>query len=229
MKVKGNPRSSRNAWLIAAGLVLLSAIPVASGALRLIELAGGPHRMPANPSMTAMPLPVLVHIIGASVFALLGAFQFVTGYRRRAFGWHRAAGRVVVACGLFVGLSGLWMTLFYPSTGGLLYIVRLVFGSAMVVSIIMGFVVIIRRRDVLEHRAWMIRAYAIGMAAGTQALTGMAESLLFAHPNELSRALAMTAGWVINLIIAEWAIRRLPAQRARTVSAMVSRELRETL
>ena len=79
--------------------------------------------------------------------------------------------------GLLVGLSGLWMTLFYPGTNStagagalLLYILRLLFGSGMVFSIVYGFIAI-RRGDMIRHRAWMTRAYAIGLGAGTQALT----------------------------------------------------------
>ena len=66
--------------------------------------------------------------------------------------------------------SALWMTLFYapqPGTGDLLYVLRLVFGSAMAACLVLGFTAI-RRRDIAAHRAWMIRAYAIGLAAGTQ-------------------------------------------------------------
>jgi len=37
---------------------------------------------------------------------------------------------------------------------------------------IFGFIAI-RRGDMIRHRAWMTRAYAIGLGAGTQALTGM--------------------------------------------------------
>src|SRR3712207_1114882 len=117
---------------------------------------------------------MVLHIVNAAVFAVLGAFQFAAGFRRRRPGWHRAAGRLLVPLGLVVGLTGLWMTLFYPrpdSTGELLlYAFRLLFGSAMVVSIVLGFAAI-RRRDVRGHRAWMMRGYAIGLGAATQMLT----------------------------------------------------------
>ena len=65
------------------------------------------------------------------------------------------------------------MTLLYaakPGTGDLLYVLRLVFGSAMVACLVLGFTAI-RRRDIPAHRAWMIRAYAIALAAGTQVFT----------------------------------------------------------
>jgi uncharacterized membrane protein len=211
------------AWLIPAGLIMLVAIPLAAGAVRLTQLASGAAITPANARFFASPLPVVLHIVGAGVYALLGAFQFVTSFRRRRPGWHRAAGRLLVLCGLLVGLSGLWMTLFYPwpkGDGALLYALRLVFGSAMVVSIVLGFTTI-RRGDVSRHRAWMARGYALGLGAGTQALTLLAGESILGPPSELSRALLMGAAWLINLAVAEWIIRRRPAPPARTAPAVV--------
>ena len=216
-------KASSPAWLVPA-LLVLSAIPLAAGAFRLAQLAGGAEITPANARFFAAPLPVVVHIVSAAVYALLGAFQFATGFRRRWPGWHRVVGRLLVLGGLLVGLSGLWMTLFYPwpaGDGGLLYALRLLFGSAMVVSVVLGFTTI-RRRDVRGHRAWMARAYAIGLGAATQMLTLMVGEILAGPPNEFSRALLMGAAWVINLAVAEWAIRRRPAPPARTASAAVS-------
>lgn len=40
----------------------------------------------------------------------------------------------------------------------------------MAACLVLGFTAI-RRRDIAAHRAWMIRAYAIGLGAGTQAFT----------------------------------------------------------
>jgi uncharacterized membrane protein len=161
-------------------------------------------------------VPVVVHIVAASLFSVLGAFQFVPGFRARRPGWHRLAGRVLVVCGLTTGLSGLWMALFYPHPAGdgpLLTAFRLVFGPAMVVSIALAFRAI-RRRDVRGHRAWMLRGYALGMGAGTQLLTTVTWVLLVGPPGELARALLMGAGWLINLAVAEWLVRRPGRRRA---------------
>ena len=46
---------------------------------------------------------------------------------------------------------------------------RLIFGTLMIVSLVLG-VTSILRRDVARHRLWMMRAYAIGLGAGTQVL-----------------------------------------------------------
>jgi hypothetical protein len=222
-KTKAPIKAGSATWLVAA-LLLLSAIPLAAGAFRLTQLAGGADITPANARFFASPLPVVLHIVGAAVYIILGAFQFAPTFRRRRPGWHRVAGRLVVLCGLLVGLSALWMTLFYPwpkGDGELLAALRLLFGSAMVVSIVLGFTAI-RRRDVRRHRAWMMRGYALGLGAGTQSLTLAAGAVILGPPSELSRALLMGAAWVINLAVAEWAIRKRVPAPARTVAAVVS-------
>jgi hypothetical protein len=68
----------------------------------------------------------------------------------------------------------------------------------------------------------MMRGYAIGLGAGTQALILMVGEMIAGKPSELSRALLMGAGWVINLAVAEWAIRKRPAPPARMASVVVS-------
>lgn len=207
--------SARKEWLVPAALLVLSAVPVIAGAVRVTELTGGADITPANARFFAVPLPVVLHIISASLYCVLGAFQFAPGFRRRHRGWHRAAGRVLVPCGLVAALSGLWMTLFYPlpaGDGALLSAFRILFGSAMVLSIVLGFTAI-RRRDIARHSAWMMRGYAIGLGAGTQALTHLPWVVIVGTPGEFTRALLMLAGWVINLAVVELVIRE---QRTRT-------------
>jgi uncharacterized membrane protein len=224
-RAKTPARRKSAEWLAVAGLLLLSFIPIVSGAFRLHQLTGGAEITPANARFFASPLPVTVHIVGASLYAILGAFQFTNSFRRRWPGWHRWAGRLLVVCGLLVGASGIWMTLFYQlpvGDGAFLKAQRLLFGSAMIVSLVLSYVTI-RRGNVKQHRAWMMRAYAIGVGAGSQALTLMAGELIAGKPNELSRALLMGAAWVINLAVAEWIIRKRKAPRARANSVIVSR------
>jgi hypothetical protein len=69
-----------------------------------------------------------------------------------------------------------------------------------------------RRRDSTRHRAWMTRSYAIGLVAGTQVFTLGIGAAVFGHA-PVATVLLMTAGWGINLAVAEWAIRR-PARRS---------------
>jgi uncharacterized membrane protein len=157
----------------------------------------------------------VVHIVGAVVFALLGAFQFVPRLRRRGRAWHRRAGRVVVLAGLAVALSALWLNQFFPrahATRGIVYPLRLLFGVALVVTLILGFRAV-RRRHFARHRAWMIRSFAIALVAGTQVFTLGFGGAVFGT-GDLAQALMLVAAWGINLTLAEWVIRR-PARRRR--------------
>jgi uncharacterized membrane protein len=214
-QIKVPARKTRTPWWVPAGLILLSVIPITFGVIRLLQLINGAEITPANARFFASPSPVVIHIISSAIYALLGAFQFVSRLWQRGIKWHRWVGRLLVPVGLLVGFSGVWMTVFYPHTDNLLYMFRLFFGSGMVLSIILGFISI-RRRDVDQHRAWMTRAYAIGMGAGTQVLTGMVGGLIIGKPNEFENALLMGAAWVINLAVAEWSIRKDSTRQTRT-------------
>jgi len=115
------------------------------------------------------------------------------------------------------------MTLFYAGApgGDVLWVVRLVVGSAMAAFIVLGFTAI-RRRDIAAHRAWMVRAYVLGVGAGTQAFTqGFGEALF--GTGDLGTGLSVSSGWIINAAVAEWVIRRpagTAAGRARTRSGL---------
>lgn len=202
-------------WSIPGALVALVAFPLFAGALRLLELAGGPQVLPANPRVAASPVALVLHVVGAAAYAVVGAFQFPGRIRRRHRTWHRRAGRVLIGTGLVVAGSGLWLTLFSADApgGSLLWAVRLAVGSGMAACLVFG-VDAIRRRDLAAHRAWMIRAYALAVGAGTQIFTqGIGEGMF--GTGELSTALSVSAGWAINIAVAEWVIRRPAAQRAR--------------
>jgi hypothetical protein len=102
------------------------------------------------------------------------------------------------------------MTLFYamPAINGPgLYVMRLGFGTAMAGAIVFAFVAI-RRGDITTHSAWMTRAYAIGLGAGTQVFTFLPWTLFFGQPGQVMHTVLMGAGWVINLAVAEVVIRR---------------------
>ena len=209
-------RSSPADWLIPVGLLALAFIPVVAGAFRMTTLAGGATITPDNARFFASPIPVVLHIVSVTIYSILGAFQFSPGFRRRFPNWHRAAGRVLVVAGLIAALSGLWMAMFYaivPADSPLLHAFRLFFGSAMAVSIVLGFLAI-RRGNVAVHQAWMRRAYAIGMGAGTQALIQIPYVMIIGQPDSLPHALLMGGAWIINLAIAEWLILR--QQKARS-------------
>jgi uncharacterized membrane protein len=207
--------SPKRSWPVPVALILLSLVPLLAGTLRVVQLLGGPVLIPADHRFADFPLPLIVHIVGAATYLVVGTLQFVPRFRRRHMAWHRRTGRVLAVAGLLVAGSALWMTLLYaekPGTGSLLYVLRLVFAAAMIACLVLG-VTTVRRGDIVAHRAWMIRAYAIGIAAGTQAITGGIRTAFFGT-GVLAGDIAMGAAWFINLAVAEWIIRRSNPSRS---------------
>ncbi|HVZ47504.1 MAG TPA: DUF2306 domain-containing protein [Gemmatimonadaceae bacterium] len=208
--------SVRRAWLVPALLVVLGVVPAVAGMARLAELAGGAPITPANARFMDAPLPVTLHILAVIPFSILGALQFAPALRRGGRRWHALAGRFLVACGLVTALSGLWMTVAYPwpvGDGVALYLMRLAVGVAMTASILAALDAV-RRRDFAAHGAWMTRAYALGMGAGTQVLTHLPWFILVGQTDVVSRAVLMGAGWALNVWVAERVIRRSAARPA---------------
>jgi hypothetical protein len=224
-KTKAPAKAGLAEWLVTAGLILLAVIPVLAGIVRVGQLTVGVETTPVTPENArffAMPLPVILHIVGVSVYALVGAFQFAPGIRLRYPRWHRRTGWLLVPSGLAASLSGMWMAHFYPwpaGDGEVLYAMRLLFGFVMTLALILA-VLAVRRRKFAQHGAWMIRAYAIGMGAGTQVFTAIVWALLVGTSGEAARNVIMGSGWIINLVIAEWIIqRRLTRPQRKAVLA----------
>jgi uncharacterized membrane protein len=201
----------RGEWWIPTALLALTFVPVAAGAARLVDLSSG--RTAENARFLDLPVPIVVHVVGATTYCVLGAFQLVPSLRRSRPRWHRLAGRVLVPAGLAAALSGLWMAVLsdlpaHDNTA--LMWVRIAFGSLMVVGLVRGTLAIVRH-DVATHRRWMARAYAVGQGAGTQALVLGPVALLVDEPGGDLKAVGMGFAWVLNLVVAEWLLRRSPS------------------
>jgi uncharacterized membrane protein len=207
------PRPRRD-WWIPTSLLLLAAVPSAGGVFRVVDLSGG--RTAENARFFDLPVPILVHIFGATTFLVLGALQVWPSFRRRRPAWHRWSGRVLVPAGISGGLSGMWMATFsdvpaHDNTA--LMWLRLLFGAVMVAGLVLGLVAI-RRGDVRTHQRWMARAYAVAQGAGTQALFLGPYVALVGQPSGAPKAVVMGAAWAVNLAAAEWLVRRSQARQS---------------
>ncbi|MEM8795765.1 MAG: DUF2306 domain-containing protein [Pseudomonadota bacterium] len=198
---------STREWMLLLAIFLYSFVPAFGGLFRIIELAGGFALVPANPRALDAPLPILIHIAASFVFCMIGAVQFLPSVRRRSPRLHRMLGRLVATSGLISALSGLWMThvFQFPDSlqGPLLYWIRIGVGLFMAAQILWA-VASVRGGNVSAHRSAMLRAYAIGQGASTQAIFGIGWILVFSTElTGFSRDIAMGLAWALNLAIAE--------------------------
>ena len=106
-----------------------------------------------------------VHVAGAATALLIGPAQFLPGLRARRRALHRWMGRAYVAGCLVGGVGGLVMA--FGSTAGPVATAGFGgLGAIWIIATIQGWrLAMARRFD--EHRAWMIRSFALTFAAVT--------------------------------------------------------------
>ncbi|WP_454170450.1 DUF2306 domain-containing protein [Microbacterium paulum] len=211
---------STNAWLAITGLLLLSALPIIGGVVRLSEVPAVAGSRPLASSVAAV-----AHIVAMTVYCLLGAFQFSPALRGRRR-WHRTAGRVLIPVGFVAALGAAWLAVFFsgPPDQLPLAMVRLVFASAMLVFVALGTAAVIRRAFVM-HGDWMARAYAIGVGNGTQSLVVILWTVPLGEVDAWGETWLVATGTLITVLVAELLIRRRAARRrvaAPAETALVS-------
>ncbi len=194
-----------------------ASLMVLSVGVALVSYRYLPGVGPLAPTIMANALakPFLyLHVAGAATALLTGPFQFLTGVRRRWPKVHRWVGRTYVV-GCLIGSAG-GLPLAFGSTAG--PIATAGFGSLAViwaVANVQGWRTAMAGRFG-EHRAWMIRSFAMTFGAVTLRLYLPLIPLAGVSFLDGYRAISFLA-WVPNLILAELyirgAFRRRAAQR----------------
>lgn len=195
---------------LAAAFVLC--FVVAAYAIGMYGFGPGAERL--HPDMTAVfrshPVAIGTHIYASSLALLLGPFQFVQGLRARRPALHRWMGRIYLGVGVAVGGgAGLYMS--YHAFGGLTG--KLGFACLALAWLYTGAraYAAVRAGDIAAHRCWMMRNFALTLAAVTLRLY-LPPVFIFQLPFAPAYAFIAWACWVPNLIVAEWLV-RAPARR----------------
>ena len=147
-------------WLLGLVVGLLVIVGVGASVAHYLQ-------EPYNPGFLDFPTVVALHVVLGGVYLALAPFQFVRRIRSRHLGYHRRIGRLLVAIGVVVGVTALFMGLVIPFSGWPERVVVGLFGSLFLFALVKGFVHV-RTGRVALHREWMIRAFAIGLAIATQ-------------------------------------------------------------
>ena len=150
-------------------------------------------------------VPLRLHIAGGIGALLVGPWQFSTRLRTRALALHRWLGRFYLVEVMLGSIAGFSMAL--VSLGGLP--THLGFGLLAILWFLTGLQAyrVIRRRDTAAHRRWMIRNFALTLAAVTLRIY-LPLFLMLHWPFERSYVVVSWLCWVPNLLVAEWMIRR---------------------
>jgi len=189
-------------------LWLLTAIPILFAIVRMGQIAGA--ALPEDAvKFAATPLGLFLHALGGALFGILGPIQFARVMKRRFGRLHRVLGRVFVGAGALLAVSSLRLLWAFPITSTpLLDWARLLAGLGLGAALWLA-VTAARRRDIPTHKAWMIRAYAIGMGSATVSFLMLPIFLVTGEPVVgILADMVFVCSWVLNLWIAERVIRR---------------------
>ena len=199
--------TARIGWAVVAGLLLLSALPVIGGLLRLGEVG---ERHEGAPVLVAASV---AHILSMTAYCVLGAFQFSPALRTRRR-WHRRAGRALIPAGLVAAVFSLPLGVLFAGAADQqpTALVRVVFAAAMTAFLVLGAIAVARRHYV-AHGAWMTRAYAIAVSGGSQAIVAVLASIVGLQAEGAGETGVVAAGFVVNLIAAELIIARRRSAR----------------
>mgnify|MGYP001812180768 CR=1 FL=1 len=155
---------------------------------------------------------ITVHAIVGGMALLTGPTQFHSGLRRRNPALHRTIGRVHVAAALGTGLSGFFVAGF--AEGGLVGRIGFaVLGVLTTTYAMLGLRSALRRRFGI-HRQWMVRSFAMLLAAVSLRIQIPFLFMLFDGDETMVFAVVAWTSWVPNALIAEWILRRRPAELA---------------
>jgi len=167
-------------WRTSLFLVLIGVLAVVRRTLHLLPILFNGYRPPAATSnpvaeqflalddiFARYPVLTLIHILPALLFLVLGSLQFNQTFRERHLRWHRWNGRVLLICGMTVGMSALVMSFGMPAIGGVNQAAATTLFALFFLFALGKAFRHIQRREIHLHREWMIRAFAIGLAVAT--------------------------------------------------------------
>jgi uncharacterized membrane protein len=192
-------------------LAVFTAIPVLTALVQVVQIPSGTY--PADSARLAVaPIAWFAHVLAGAAFGITGPVQFIRALRQRFGALHRLSGRIFVASGVILGLSGLSLLAQVTSERTpVADIARGLFGVALLIALALAMAAI-RGRDILRHRAWMIRAYAVGMGLGTVGLVFFPIYLVTGQPPMgFASDILFVASWVIAIVLGEVVIYRLSA------------------
>jgi len=187
-------------WVIMTVLALI----IAAYALLVLLMPGfGPPFIAERRAL--VPIALSAHLAGGLTALAVGPWQLNGRLRNRALGPHRWMGRVYVIAVLVGGLGALGLASL--SEAG--FVTHVGFGLLAVLWLTATFQAYLRIRagDRVGHREWMIRSFALTLAAVTLRVYIPLSQFLGIPFADAYQAIAWVC-WVPNLVVAEWIVLR---------------------
>ena len=202
-------RQSRVSTFLWWVMLLFSASVVAYAVTYFIATPGNPH-------FARYILPLRLHIAGGMGALLAGPWQFSQKLRARALNLHRWLGRFYLLEVALGSIAGFAMAM--VSMEGLPTHFR--FGIMAVLWFFTGLQAyrMVRQGNIEAHRRWMIRNFALTLAAVTLRVHLPFLLAVLHWPFPRAYITVSWLCWIPNLLVAEWMVRRRMRRLVQTMS-----------
>ena len=200
-KAKTMKIASTLGWV---AIVLSVLIMIASGVSRLVLMTQDPATADDfDARYIRHPWVSLLHIVPGVLFLTFAPLQFVARIRRRRISIHRGSGRILATCAAISGVLALVVNFVLPTFGGISTQAAVVFLSVLFLFSLSMAIRHILRKEVRQHREWMIRTFAAAMSVATQRVFLILLRLLMGLSTEEVFGASFWLGIGVNLLVAE--------------------------
>ena len=185
-------------------IVLAVLIMIASGVSRLVLMTQDPVTADAfDARYIQHPWVSLLHIVPGVLFLTLAPLQFVARIRQRRISLHRGLGRLLATFAAISGVLARVVNFLFPAFGGISTQSAVVFSSVLFLFSLSMAIRHILRKEVRQHREWMIRTFALAMSVATQRVFLILLRLSLGLSTEEVFGAAFWLGIGVNLVVAE--------------------------
>ena len=145
---------------------------------------------------------LVAHIAGGLVALTTGVVQLWLGLTNRVATLHRTLGRVYGSAIVVGSVGGYYLALTIPAKEVVYAAGLFMLCTAWIVTTSMA-VLAIRRRNLIQHREWMLRSYTVTFAFVVYRLfTDVLSGLHLASPGDVGTIMAW-ACWAVPLLLIE--------------------------
>lgn len=198
-------------------LWLLGSLVILSGFFRTYVTADAiiTGVMPTNPEdlhYANHAMLTLFHVISGIIFLILGPLQFVADIRKQMPAFHRWSGRIFILSGFIFAVTAVMINFSFPPLGGPLKSLAVVTFSLVEILALGIALHAVLNRNFARHRAWMMRAFAIGLAVSVMRIFFIPYFLLYGIPSAPVIGWGMWISFLANLLVVEFILwrERLP-------------------
>lgn len=157
--------------------------------------------------LTHYPIAFYLHVFSAILVLLAGFTQFSTRIRTQYFRIHQWSGWFYVGITVLLAAPSGFLIGLYANGG---WSTQLAFCLLAVLWFLFTIIAVVKaiQKDIVAHRNWMWRSFALALSAITlRAWKYILVALFHPRPMDVYRMVAWL-GWVVNLLVIEWYIHK---------------------